>query len=71
MKTKYLRIRNPTKADIAYGQQLLNKNRILRTDLRCNMALGEFDKNGNYIILESEEIMQGWEEWKEMMKNDK
>ena len=70
MKTKYLRMSNPTKADIAYGQQLLKKNRILRIDLRCNMALGEFDKNGNHIILESEEVMQGWEEWEEMMKNE-
>ena len=55
MKTKYIRISNPTKADIRYGKQLLMKKRILRIDLRCNMALGEFDKNENHIVLESEE----------------
>ena len=70
MKTKYIRISNPTDADIEYGRQLLAKKRILRMDLRCNMALGEFDKNGNHVILDGEEDMQGWEEWEEMMKND-
>lgn len=70
MKTKYIKIHNPSDADIEYGRQLLAKKRILRMDLRCNMALGEFDKNGYLLILDSEENIQGWAEWEEMMKNE-